>query len=353
MRKDIKYLPRYFVFSALLVNLGTTMKMNNYIAAFTQHLSEAVQIGRAAKLSPSQKDIRNVLICGLGGSGIGGTIVSDLVSAEIGVPICSTKDYSIPNFVNEHTLVIASSYSGNTEETLFALKKCQAKGAEIACISSGGKLTEIAREKNYNLISIPGGNPPRAMLGYSFTQLFFLLHHYNLIGNAFNQEFEKAISLLTNRQEHIQQEAKALANKLYNTTPVIYTAQGTEGVGIRFRQQINENSKMLCWHHVVPEMNHNELVGWRTNTQNLSVVYFRNKGDYSRNQLRIDINKKVISEYTDNITEVWSEGDSPLENALYHIHLGDWVSWYLSEMNEVDAIEIEVINYLKGELAKV
>ena len=123
------------------------MKMNDYINAFTKHLSEALEIGRSTKLNPYQKEIRNVLICGLGGSGIGGAIVTDLVGPEVRVPICATKDYSIPNFVDEHTLVIASSYSGNTEETLFALEKCQSKGAEIACVSSGGKLAEIAQEK--------------------------------------------------------------------------------------------------------------------------------------------------------------------------------------------------------------
>lgn len=327
--------------------------MNDYIAAFSQHLREAVQIGRKAKLSHCQKEIRNVLICGLGGSGIGGTILSDLLAPKVSIPITATKDYSIPNFVDEHTLVIASSYSGNTEETLFALEKCQAKGAEIACVTSGGKLEKIALENNYKHIVVPGGEPPRAMFGYSFTQLFFLFKHYALIDASFEADFEKAIALLTNRQEHIQHEAKSLAKKLYHNTPVIYTAHGFEGVGVRFRQQINENSKMLCWHHVIPEMNHNELLGWRTNTDKLAVVYFRNKCDYSRNQLRMDISKQVIAEYTDNITEVWSEGDSPLENTLYHIHLGDWTSWYLSEMNGVDAIEIDVIDYLKGALAKV
>jgi glucose/mannose-6-phosphate isomerase len=140
---------------------------------------------------------------------------------------------------------------------------------------------------------------------------------------------------------------------MHKQTPVIYVANGFEGVAVRFRQQINENSKMLCWHHVVPEMNHNELLGWRTNVDNLSVVYFRNKSDYERNQIRMDINKKVIAKFTNNITEIWSKGDSLIENSLYHINLGDWVSWYLSEMNNVDAIEIDVINFLKGELAKV
>jgi glucose/mannose-6-phosphate isomerase len=144
-----------------------------------------------------------------------------------------------------------------------------------------------------------------------------------------------------------------LAKKMYKQTPVIYVANGFEGVAVRFRQQINENSKMLCWHHVVPEMNHNELLGWRTNVDDLAVVYFRNKSDYERNQIRMDINKKVITKFTENITEIWSKGDSLIENSLYHINLGDWVSWYLSEMNNVDAIEIDVINFLKGELGKI
>lgn len=327
--------------------------MNDYIGAFTEHLSEALEIGRSTALISSQKKIKNVLICGLGGSGIGGSIVTDLVTPIVKVPICATKDYSVPNFVDEHTLVIASSYSGNTEETLFALEKCQKKNAEIACVSSGGKLAKIAQENGYNFIQIPGGHPPRAMFGYSFTQLFFILKNYGIIDNSFEEDFEISIKLLSDKKDQIKIKAKDLANKMFNQTSVIYTAHGFEGVGIRFRQQINENSKMLCWHHVIPEMNHNELLGWRTNTDKLAVVFFRNKHDFNRNQVRIDINKKVISKYTKNISEIWSDGNSPLQNTLYHIHFGDWVSWYLSVKNNVDAIEIDVINFLKGELAKV
>ena len=329
------------------------MQMNDYISDFTKHLTEALEIGKSTLLSDPHADIHNVLICGLGGSGIGGTIVNDLVSEHINVPISATKDYSIPNFVDENTLVIASSYSGNTEETLYALEDCQKRRAQIACVTSGGALEKLAKEKGFNCITIPGGQPPRAMFGYSFTQLFFLLNHYGLIDDSFISEFDKGIALLDSEEEAIKSKAKVLATKLYGTTPVIYTAAGFEGVGVRFRQQINENSKMLCWHHVIPEMNHNELLGWRINTDNLGVVYFRNTCDYDRNQVRIDINKDVISKFTDNITEVWSKGDSRIENSLYHIHLGDWVSWYLSEMNEVDAIEIDVINFLKNSLAKL
>ena len=329
------------------------MKMNDYINDFSSHLREAIEIANNTTLAPYTKEIRNILICGLGGSGIGGTIVSDIISSKVNIPIAATKDYSIPNFVNEHTLVIANSYSGNTEETLYALEKCQARGAEIAVITSGGKLKTIAEENKYNNIIIPGNQPPRAMFGYAFTELFFMLNHYGIIDDSFKSDFDKAITLIDTEKADIQKQAMNLAKKMCKQTPVIYVAKGFEGVAVRFRQQLNENSKMLGWHNVVPEMNHNELLGWRTNVDGLAVVYFRNKCDYDRNQIRMDINKKVISKFTSNITEIWSKGDSLIENSLYHISVGDWTSWYLSEMNNVDAIEIDVIDFLKGELAKI
>ena len=329
------------------------MKMNDYINDFTNHLRDAIEIGENSDLKNSEKRIDNILICGLGGSGIGGAIVNDIVSLKSKIPITSTKDYSIPNFVNKHTLVIANSYSGNTEETIYALEKCQSRNAEVCIITSGGKLKSIAEENNYNHIIIPEGHPPRAMFGYAFTELFYVLNHYKIIDDSFKSYFEKSILLLDSEKEDVQKQAMDLAKKMFGKTPVIYVSQGFEGVAVRFRQQINENSKMLCWHHVVPEMNHNELLGWRTNVNDLAVVYFRNRMDYERNQIRMDINKKVISKFTENITEIWSKGESIIENTFYHINLGDWVSWYLSEMNNVDAIEIDVINFLKGELAKV
>ena len=329
------------------------MKMEDYINDFTNHLKDAIIIGEKSSLNINNSKIDNVLICGLGGSGIGGTIVADIISQKAAVPVLTNKDYSIPSFVNQNTLVIANSYSGNTEETISALKKCFEKNAEIAIISSGGELVEFAKKNDCNFITIPAGNPPRAMFGYAFTELFYILNSYGVVDDSFKLHFKNAIELLIIEKKNIQVEAQKLATKLYKTTPIIYVANGFEGVAIRFRQQINENSKMLCWHHVVPEMNHNELLGWRTNVEKLAVVYFRNHIDNDRNKIRIDINKSVISKYTENINEIWSKGGSLIENSLYHIYLGDWTSWYLSELNGVDAIEIDVIDYLKNELGKL
>ena len=276
---------------------------------------------------------------------------SDLISKDISIPIETSKGYDIPGFVNEKTLVIACSYSGNTEETISALNKCLENNAEVAIVCSGGKLQDLALEKDLNHIIIPAGNPPRAMFGYGFTQLFFVLNNYGIINDSFKADFEKSILLINTEQENIKKTAQDISKKLFNTTPIIYVADGFEGVAVRFRQQINENSKMLCWHHVVPEMNHNELLGWRTNVENTSVIYLRNESDYYRNKTRIDINKSVIEKYTSNISEIWSLGNSSIERSLYLINVGDWISWYLSELNNVDAIEIDVINYLKEKLS--
>ena len=327
--------------------------MCDYISSYSNQLEEAQMIGENSNLRTSSKKLQNIVVCGLGGSGIGGNILKDIIAKESFLPLISVKDYEIPKFIDSNTLVIASSYSGNTEETISALEKCVKKNAEIAIITSGGKLKEFAEKYNYNHIIVPGNHPPRAMFAYSFVQLFYVLYNHNIISDSFKENIRSSVSLLNEKNNKIKGQAKFIAEKLFNTTPVIYVADGFEGVAVRFRQQINENSKMLCWHQVIPEMNHNELLGWRTNTDNLSVIFFRNKIDNKRNQIRIDINKSVISKYTQNIIEVWSEGETQIENTLYHIHLGDWVSWYLSEMNKVDAIEIDVINYLKTELAKI
>lgn len=328
------------------------MLMKDYISDFSNHLIEAMKIGENKTLKNKNLNINNVLIAGLGGSGIGGSIIADVFASQINIPILISKDYSIPNFVNKNTLVIASSYSGNTEETIYAVKKALKMNAEVAIITSGGMLKEIAEKNNLNKIFIPGGHPPRAMFGYSFTQLFYLLNHYNVIDLSFVAEFKKSISLLVKNEKNIKDDALVLAKNLYKKTPVIYVAHGFEGVATRFRQQLNENSKMLCWHHVIPEMNHNELLGWRVNVDNLAVVFFRNELDNKRNKIRIEINKEVVKKHTKDVYEVISRGDSVIQNTLYHIHFGDWVSWYLSELNDVDAIEIDVINYLKKELAK-
>ena len=134
---------------------------------------------------------------------------------------------------------------------------------------------------------------------------------------------------------------------------MIYATTYNEGVAIRFRQQLNENSKILCWHHIVPEMNHNELVGWTEKNNNLSVLFFLDKDDYSRNLARVQINKDVMEKYAAEITEVYSKGTSVIEKAIYFIHLGDWISIALGELRGADLMEVNVINHLKSKLSEL
>ncbi len=327
--------------------------MKSLVGIFTKQLEEAMEIGGNAALNPCDKKISNVVITGLGGSGIGGKIVSQLVADNCLVPITINNTYDLPGFVREDTLVIASSFSGNTEETLYAVEEAQKKGAEIAMITSGGKFLELAKANNYNHIVLPDGKSPRAMLTYSLTQQFFLLSQYGLISDEFKKEIPAAINLLNENLEAIKSEAEMVASKLKDKTAVIYSEAKYEGVAVRFRQQLNENAKVLCWHHVLPEMNHNEVVGWAGGKDEYAVVVFRNEDDFYRTQKRLDITKEVASAKTKTYIEINSKGTSRIQRAMYLILMGDWISVYLAELNQVDPIEVRVIDHLKAELAKI
>lgn len=327
--------------------------MYDLIRDFPDQLQEALSIGRNAKLGASNGPYNNVVVTGLGGSGIGGRIAAQVMAPEATCPIEVYSNYYLPGYVGQGSLVIACSYSGNTEETLAAMHQAMESGARVVCITSGGTMLETAKAKGLDHIVIPGGNPPRTMLAYSLTQQFFVLKHFGIIKSDFETSIARAAEHLKSGQEAIQAEAKELAEKIYGKRPIIYSEASTEAVSIRFRQQLNENSKELCWHQAIPEMNHNELVGWAGGDKSLAVIIFRHKDDHERSQMRMEINKEVFAKYTPNVFEVWSKGDDRLERQLYLIHLGDWASWYLAEKKGVDATEIGVINMLKGKLAEV
>lgn len=328
--------------------------MDTLIARFMEQLAEALEIGINADINQHDKEIQNILVTGLGGSGIGGDFVREIVQKSCQIPFVVNKEYDIPAFVGPNTLAIVSSYSGNTEETLQAFDAIMETGAKVVVVSSGGKLIASAQELGLDYIQVPGNWPsPRACLGYSLVQQLFVLQKLGLIDNQYTQSIEKSISLLESNSDNIKSEAMKVAELLNGKIPIIYIEGRMESVAVRLRQQINENAKMLCWHHTIPEMNHNELVGWRDHRDEWAVLYLRNEDDFDRNQVRMDINKKIISKYSDTIVEVWSKGNDFVEQAMYLVHTGDWISYYLSEMHGVDSIEVDVIDYLKGELAKV
>ena len=328
--------------------------MDKLIERFMDQLDEAVEIGRQANIQPASKDITHIYVAGLGGSGIGADFVSSFINDECPIPFVVRKGYHVPAFVGKNTLAIASSYSGNTEETLISYDQIKASGARIISVASGGKLIERTKADGYEFVQVPGNWPsPRACLGYSLTVQLWILHKLGFISDRSVNEIQGAAKLLRKESENIKQLAEKTAQQLHKHIPIIYAEDRMEPVAVRFRQQINENSKALCWHHVIPEMNHNELVGWREKNSNLAVLYFRNEDDYSRNALRMDINQSIIKEYTSNIINLHSKGSNQVERAMYFVHLGDWISWYLAQLRGMDALEVNVIDYLKGELGKV
>ncbi|TXC85350.1 bifunctional phosphoglucose/phosphomannose isomerase [Luteibaculum oceani] len=326
--------------------------MKELVADFFNHVGEGLKIAEGIKYTGS-KTFKNVVITGLGGSGIGGRIVSQWVANESQVPIYSNSNYSLPNFVGKDTLVVACSYSGNTEETLESVDEAIARGATLFCISSGGKLIDLAKAKNIDFIQIPGGLPPRAAIGYSLTQLTVLMKQVGVAQFAPFKEISSACEMLQANLDEIKATAKSCAEKIHHKQVVIYTEAMYEGVAIRLRQQLNENAKILCWHHVLPEMNHNELVGWAGGHKEIAVLNLRNEDEHKRTKERFKISGEIMGRHTDNIIDINSKGSSRVQRSLYHIHLGDWISVYLAELRKVDPIEVKVIDFLKGTLAKI
>lgn len=325
--------------------------MKELVQNFTQQLKEARAIAEKSIISKGNT-IQNILISGLGGSGIGGTIISELISDSCKVPLIINKDYFLPAFVNETTLVIISSYSGNTEETISAMEKAMAAKAQIVCITSGGKVLELAKQHQFDFIQIPGGQPPRSCIGYCLVQLIKVLVAKGFADQKLFTEVDKSIALLEKESEAIKLEAKKIGSKLLNKIPVIYSLGVCEGVAVRFRQQINENSKMLCWHHTFPEMNHNELVGWTTSNENISVVTFHTTFDFDRTKKRYEVCKPIFEKYAYEVIDIFAKGTTKLEQYFYLINIGDWISCYIADLKNIDPVEVNVINHLKSELAK-
>ena len=325
--------------------------MHKLINEFPDNLEEGLKIARNAMLKPVAAEIHEIVICGMGGSGIGGKIVSLWLQDELKYPVILVQDYNLPNFVDENTLVIASSYSGDTEETLMSVEKAAEKGARIIAITSGGRLKDFCAERNFDYIIVPGGNPPRSAIAFSLIQLVAIFAKLGMVSETHLTSFENALKLIRKESDNIKSEARSLSTSLNGFIPIFYAGAKYEGIAVRARQQFNENAKTLCWHHVIPEMNHNELVGWGGGDERFAVVLF-NTGDLiPRNQRRFEITMEVIRQKTPNVIVVDAMGESIIERSLYLIHLIDWASYFSAEQHKVDSMEIEVIDFLKNELS--
>ncbi len=334
----------------------------NLIKQFPSQAQEAAKIGNAANVRLPSKGIENIVLCGLGGSAIGGDLLKSYLADELTVPFTVNRSYSLPKFVGTKTLVIISSYSGNTEETNAAHREAIKRRAKILCISSNGVTAKLAKAKRTPLITIPGGLPPRCALGYSFFPLLIALGKMGFIKNK-TRDIRETIKLLEEKSteygtpDESTNMALQLAAQLKGRPGVVYSStERFDAVNTRWRGQIAENAKSLLFGHVLPEMNHNELVGWKVLSEMMretQVFFLRDKGDHKRIAYRMDITKQIIGEHTTRITEVWSEGTSLLARMFSLVYLGDWVSYYLAILHKEDPMPVAVIDHLKNELSKI
>jgi glucose/mannose-6-phosphate isomerase len=335
--------------------------MYNLIRDFPAQASEAIEIGRGARIKLSLPKIRNIVITGLGGSAIGGDVLRSYSAGQIGIPILVNRSYTLPQFVGGNSLVVVSSYSGSTEETISAYAMARKKGAQILVVSSGGEIGEIAAKSRHNWVKIPGGLPPRAALGYSFFTMLIVLQKVGLLKSQ-PAEIKEALSLLKQLSKEYSDYQKdplplGLAEQLMDMLPIVYSStERFDAVNLRWRGQMEENAKTVAYGNFFPEMNHNEIVGYATLRDLLSrflVIYLLDEGDHPRVAARFDFVKEIIRPYCSNVVEIHSRGKSLLARIFSLINLGDWTSYYLAIKKNVDPTPVGNIDTLKKNLSEL
>lgn len=326
--------------------------MDKLIAAFPQNMLDALAIAEAQQFKKPANSIHNIVICGMGGSGIGGKIVAQWIEFQSKIPVTILQDYDIPAFVSANSLVIGSSYSGNTEETMTSVNEAKNRGAHIIGITSGGEMMAFCTSNNYDCVIVPGGNPPRSATAFSIVQLINIFVQLGIISPSNLDEIRNSYDLLINETDSIHALGQKIANFLFGKVGIIYSGPQYEAIAIRARQQFNENSKYLCWHHTIPEMNHNELVGWGGGDNRFAVLMLHTQDLNPRNQKRYEISRDIIAKKAAGILEIEAVGKTQIERSFYLIHLVDWASYYLCDLNKADIMDIKVIDFLKDELSK-
>ncbi|MCM8789420.1 MAG: bifunctional phosphoglucose/phosphomannose isomerase [Candidatus Omnitrophica bacterium] len=330
---------------------------------FPSQLKAAQAIAVCIKFKFERKNFKNIVFAGLGGSAIGADLVRSYLYFESKLPIQVFREYDLPEYVDSSSLVLISSYSGNTEETLSAYAQAKTKGANIIAISSGGELKENALKDNFTFIEIPKGLPPRCSLGYlSIIPLCVLsrLGFIKDVGLAVNQTI-RILEELRNKTLRPQVAlkdniAKQVASKLFGKFAIIYSASIHFDIcAVRLRSQIAENSKSLSSSHLFPEMNHNEIVGWqnpRKLFKNLLVILLRDKEMHKRTQKRMEITSDIIRKEDVPLLEIWSRGEDLLSRIFSLVYIGDFISFYLAILYGIDPTPVERVTYLKNRLAE-
>ena len=310
----------------------------------------------------STQSFKNIVVLGMGGSAIGGDLLSDYLADELSIPMVVIRGYDIPRFVDENSLVFAVSYSGNTEETISALKKCLEAKARVIALTSGGKLTVLAQENDFPLIKVPVGIQPRAAISYLFFPILKVLERLGLIKER-GGEIEETLNILQELSREYDAKspsennlAKKVALRLYQHLPLVYGSEGLlEAVAMRWKTQINENSKWPCFWNVFSELDHNEIVGYEIENsinRQVKIVYLQDKEGSLRVEQRRGITRKIIEDKVAEFIICPTKGKGKMTRVFSLIYLGDLVSYYLAILNQVDPSPVACIEDLKKELAK-
>lgn len=335
--------------------------MLDHLHKFPEQCLKAWEKVQRFELPREYAKISNVVIVGMGASAIGGDIVRRLILAESKVPVRVHRDYGLPAFVDENTLVIASSYSGNTEETLSAFTEALGTRSNKLAITSGGKLQHLAEKQGIPTFVIDYRAPPRAAFPHSLIPLVGIFQRLGLLGDK-SADLHEAVDILNQLSGDFVETkplasnpAKQLANKLWGHVVVIYGAEILSEAARRWKAEFNENSKTWAFFESFPELNHNAVVGYEfppEANERIFVLILRSFSLHPRNLLRYDVTAKLLSKAGITYEFAEARGKSALAQVLSLILLGEYTSFYLSMLNEVDPTSTDAINSVKQYLAR-
>lgn len=325
------------------------------ISSFPSLLKEAVTLSGGLVLPGDYRNVKEIIVCGMGGSAIGGDLFKDLSQRVLPLCVSVVRDYDLPKHVGESSLVVAVSYSGNTEETLESFKQSYERGSRIVAIASNGLLEKACSKLKIPFLGVPSGYTPRSALPLLFIPLLKIAEEigFPLVGAGELAEAHRLVEAynrsLTPENPLSRNPAKQLAARLHEKLPIIYSMGHLKSVALRYKDQINENAKMRAICDQLPEANHNEVEAWeKIDFKELLHVVFidsRFKNPYlaeSINQLFSTIEKQGVG-----LSIVKPLGETMLEEMLSAIILGDWVSYYLAILRKVDPTPVRLISELK------
>jgi len=322
--------------------------MRSIIYSIPEHIITATNSLPRSGLRKKKYD--RIVVCGMGGSGISGEILKALYPQ---IPIVSNKDYSVHEYCTKKTLGILISYSGNTEETLSNYALLSKRKIDMVVISSNGVLL---KKKCRLKITVPAGLPPRGALGYLFTPLPLLLYRFRFIHHNPQKNLIALAAFLKKQRNVIEKHAQQLSKKFINKLPIIYTnSQQFSPVAIRWQCQLNENAKMMAHTNIIPEMNHNEIVGFgrpQSINKNLLLIFLNDPKSHPRNKIRVDIVKEIIKKKSTDVIHIEPKGTNHLQRMFWTIMLGDFISYYCAIREGIDPMPVKRIDYLKKRLSQ-